>query len=475
VYDENGNWKLTAHSDVNGFYEILLPSMDTYNCPLPAGPCPNMYRLVGNDPGTLAHRNTDYNPQFRTIATEFQAWTGVVHPVDQAPTHNGITIEGPAAQFGALSLCKLAANNPTLFTIDRPFYDPATAEANHVYTIRGVGFGPPGTGGTLKMDNTVITTTSWTDTQITFNGDAVAGLSQAPHQLSITNGQSHLSTVNGLTFHRLSPAGSGTSTYLRRTDVYEVSPTPVNDNPGSRIYTPQHDAWDAATDTPAGFGGTPKTGGSVSGGRAIQRAIEAAHQAAGRNNVPKLVVIYPNTAPNYAAHNPFAAYFENVVLHSKIMLQGVGPGGATSPTDVVPGSNIDASQFWSATQVVPPGGNQDTADCSYSDDWRTFTAALPRTGAGPAEIPEGEGILALAESQTQWGGTTAPSVAFRPGVDGLLLTGGDQQGNPGNINTLPGDNLDTVPGATNPGPAQGGAIMTDQYVRDFNITNNQVQ
>ena len=29
----------------------LLPSTSTYNCPLPAGPCPNMYRVVGNDPG----------------------------------------------------------------------------------------------------------------------------------------------------------------------------------------------------------------------------------------------------------------------------------------------------------------------------------------------------------------------------------------------------------------------------------------
>ena len=66
----------------------------------------------------MAHRNTDYNPQFRTIATEFQAWAGVVHPVDQAPTHQGITIEGPAAQFGALSLCKLADNNPSFFAID---------------------------------------------------------------------------------------------------------------------------------------------------------------------------------------------------------------------------------------------------------------------------------------------------------------------------------------------------------------------
>ena len=127
--------------------------MDTYNCPLPAGPCPNVYRLVGNDPGTLAHRNTDYNPQFRTIATEFQAWTGVVHPVDQAPTHNGITIEGPAAQFGALSLCKLADNNPTLFAIDRPYFDPAFDGA-HPYVIQGTGFGAA--PGVLRLGSTIV-------------------------------------------------------------------------------------------------------------------------------------------------------------------------------------------------------------------------------------------------------------------------------------------------------------------------------
>ncbi len=202
VYDENGNWKMTAHSDVNGFYEILLPSMDTYNCPLPAGPCANVYRLVGNDPGTLAHRNLDYNPQFRTIATEFQAWTGVVHPVDQAPTHNGITIEGPAAQFGALSLCKLADTNPTLFAIDQPYYDPA-ADSGHPYVIKGTGFGA--SPGVLRLGSTVVpvTAANWTDTQITFT--VPSSLIPGPYQLSITNSTSGLSTVNGLTFHRLSP------------------------------------------------------------------------------------------------------------------------------------------------------------------------------------------------------------------------------------------------------------------------------
>ncbi len=243
------------------------------------------------------------------------------------------------------------------------------------------------------------------------------------------------------------------------------------------------DAWDTVTDTPVGFSGTPKpqpgAATSVSGGRAIQRAVEAARQSAGggSNARAKLVVIYPNTAANYAPHNPFAAYFENVILHSKIALQGVGPGGATDAQHIVYGSNVDASQFWSATQVVPPGGNQDTADGSYSDDWRTFAAAgCPDTGAGPADIPEGEGILAIAESQTQWGGTSnptgiVPTRCRRSAADRRRSAG--QPGQHQHRSRAPIG--DTVPGVTNPGPAQGGAIMADQYVRDFNITNNQIQ
>ncbi len=293
-----------------------------------------------------------------------------------------------------------------------------------------------------------------------------------------------------MTFHRLSTGSTGTSTYLQLRDVYEVSPTFGNtDNPGARRYTPMNDAWDPATDTAAGFGGVgsqSQFGNSVSGGRAIQRAIEAA--ASTNSSRPKLIVIYPNTGSNYAPHNPFAAYFENVVIHSRVKLQGVGPGGARSTTDFVYGTNIDAGQFWSATQVVPPGGNQDTSDGSYSDDWRTFAATFDnnpepgnpqtRAGTGPTDLPEGEAILAIATSQSQYGNNSSSiSGSFRAGVDGVLLTGGDQQGNPGNINTVPGaaGNVEGVGGPTNPGPAQGGAIMLDQYVRDFHITNNQIQ
>jgi hypothetical protein len=502
IYDENGNWKYTAHTDVNGFYEVLLPSMDTYNCPLPAGPCPNVYRLVGNDPGTLAHRNLDYNPQFRTIATEFQAWAGVIHPVDQAPTHQGITIEGPAAQFGALSLCKLDDTNPVLFAIDKPYFD-STSPGGNSYTLKGTGFdanasvtltGKPSSGHANGVWVTQ-SSTSGSGTVITFT--VPSGIPVGPYQLDIHNPSPGLSTVNGLTFHVL---GSG---YLSKTDVYEVkpvaevvnnvatNPSTWHDNRSARTFTPQNDAWDPATDTPAGYGAPAaapfnqsKYGAPVTGGRAIQRAIEAAHLATygdgSRRNRgdgrPKMIVVYPNDASNYAAHNPNAAYFENVVVHGNVKLQGVGPGGVTATTNVW-GTNIDASQFWSATQVVAPGANQQTSDGSYSDDWRTFANGINRTDTTVAELPEGEGVLAIAESQSQYGGTNAPnsSVTFRPGVDGILLTGGDQQGNPGNVNTAPGAIGDGVPGPTAPGPAQGGAITLDRYVRDFNITNNLIQ
>jgi len=484
IYDENGNWKYTAHTDVNGFYEVLVPSMDTYNCPLPAGPCPNMYRLVGNDPGTLDHRNLDYNPAFRTIATEFQAWTGVVHPVDQAPTHQGITIEGPAAQFGALSLCKVNTpdtavdkTTPVFFSIDRPFYD--STDATHTsYTVNGVGFGTAPTVTLTRLTNAgvpsttpsdahpvLVTTPSDTSLSFTFGAGNVAPAPGA-YQLTVTNTVSHLSTVNGLTFHVL---GSG---YLQRSDVYEVSPTAQTDNVGARTYTPQMDAWDPATDTAAGFAGTSKYGDTVTGGRAIQRAIEAAYNASRlQRNPQKLVVVYPNTAPNYAPHNAFAAYFENVVLHSNVRIQGVGPGSTNYTNNLVNGTNIDASQFWSATQVVPFGGNQQTADGSYSDDWRTFANALNNAGT-TTELPEGEGVLAIAESPTQYNNSGR---AFKPGVDGVLITGGDQQGNPGNVNTAPGAVLDGTAAPTPPGPAQGGAITLDQYVNGFAISNNLIQ
>jgi uncharacterized repeat protein (TIGR01451 family) len=490
VYDENGNWKYTAHSDVNGFYEILLPSMDTYNCPLPAGPCANVYRLVGNDPGTLAHPNVDYNPQFRTIATEFQGWTGVVHPVDQAVTHIGITIEGPASQFGALALCKLADTNPTIYRIDRPFYDPAIDAAvttgptsgqhpAHPFTITGSGFG---SAGQLTIGTTTVTASSWAPTSISFVAPAAVTSAPGAYQIAIkANG---LSTVNGLTFHVLenASASANNARYLKRSDVYEVGSEKA-ENAGARWFNPVHDAWDPQTNSPAGFAGLDQAGRSVTGGRAIQRAIEAAHGTGNNAGTSrKMVVVYPNEASNYAAHNAFAAYFENLILHGRVKIQGVGPGGPGTH-----GTVIDGSQFWSATQATALGQNAQVSDGNYSDDWRVFGDSL--RAADFTGFPEGQGVLAVADPsirqgaiqtdnngntvvlQTQWGANNGTNDGFN-GVDGATLTGGDQQGFPTTVNGSGGQPTGQAP---DPGPAQGGAITLDQYVRNFNITNNQIQ
>ena len=80
IYDFTDRLIDTVHTDPNGFFTSLVPSTSTYNCPLPAGPCPSVYRVVGNDPGQPSARNLDYHPEFDTISANFQAWPGLMLP-----------------------------------------------------------------------------------------------------------------------------------------------------------------------------------------------------------------------------------------------------------------------------------------------------------------------------------------------------------------------------------------------------------
>ena len=95
IYDFNNRLVYTVESDFNGVYDVLMPSTDHISCPTPSGVCANMYRFVANDPGIPGHLNPNYNPRYRTIATEFEAMPGVTIPTDLAPTQVGLTIESP--------------------------------------------------------------------------------------------------------------------------------------------------------------------------------------------------------------------------------------------------------------------------------------------------------------------------------------------------------------------------------------------
>lgn len=203
IYDYTNRLVTTVESDYNGLWDVLLPSTNRINCPTPSGVCANLYRFVGNDPGTPGQLNLNYKPQFRTIAAEFEAIPGLLVPADLAPTQVGVSVQLPGGQVNQIS-CSLDSATPQLFTVSQPYVNGSGS-----FTINGFGFGD--TPGQVTLDGTIILpTTAWSNTQITANVPVDTPI--GPHQLSIkaANGQS---TINGLTFHVLgSNAGPFPST-----------------------------------------------------------------------------------------------------------------------------------------------------------------------------------------------------------------------------------------------------------------------
>jgi hypothetical protein len=297
IYDFTNQLKYTTESDFNGVYDVLMPSTDHISCPTPSGVCANMYRFVANDPGIPGALNPNWNPQYRTIATEFEALPGLIIPTDLAPTQVGVAVESPGTGLTRVQ-CTLDSATPQLFAVSQPYVN-----GSGTFSIDGLGFGvSKGTGEVTLDDSIVLPTTSWNNTHIDVT--VPAGTAVGPHQLMITSGNGQ-KTVNGLTFHVLGGAYSPT--------VYEVG------------------------------AGKPYA--------VIQDAIDAAEAANGDD----LVVVYPGT-PDFSNPrvNPRGAYFENLVITRPIKLQGVGPGGfqGTTPGTFVPGTIIDGSAFGGDTALA---------------------------------------------------------------------------------------------------------------------------
>jgi hypothetical protein len=97
----------TLHTDENGAYQAVLPSTETFNCPIPQGPCPGMYIAVVNDPGTAAHPNANFNPNYLTASTSFDIWPGQTDQLD--------TPIDPVSGTG----CDLASGTPELLQVNR--------------------------------------------------------------------------------------------------------------------------------------------------------------------------------------------------------------------------------------------------------------------------------------------------------------------------------------------------------------------
>ncbi|HEV7204220.1 MAG TPA: IPT/TIG domain-containing protein [Jatrophihabitans sp.] len=297
LYDYSGRLVDTTHTDFNGLYEALEPSTDTYNCPVPAGPCPNMYHFVGNDPGQPGALNADYNPRYRTIATNFQGWPGQYTVTDEAPTQVAATALAPDSTVANTAVCDLGPKAPQLLAVDKPY---VYNSAGSTVTITGFGFGATQGTGTVKVNGASLGTAvqSWSDTKIVVS--LPSGTPAGPRTMSIT-ADNGLTSYNGLTFQVFSTTGTRGASAANPL-LYEVGP--------GKAYT------------------------------TVQAAIEAATPTSALRY--RMVVVWPNAQTQ---SDPRGEYTENVILHHQIKIQGVGPGGFQPDGTFVPGSILDGSGF----------------------------------------------------------------------------------------------------------------------------------
>ena len=70
------------YTSPEGTYEALLPSTETLNCPIPQGPCPGMYLVKVDDPGTKASPNPGFNPNLLTATAPWDVWPGLTDQLD---------------------------------------------------------------------------------------------------------------------------------------------------------------------------------------------------------------------------------------------------------------------------------------------------------------------------------------------------------------------------------------------------------
>ncbi|GAA1824319.1 hypothetical protein HC028_24725 [Planosporangium flavigriseum] len=412
IYDYRGRLVDTVDTDFNGFYEAIEPSTSTYNCPVPAGPCPNMYRFVGNDPGQPGHLNKSYNPRYRTIATNFQAWPGLFTVTDTAPTQVAMSALAPGStQIGAVQ-CNPAGNIPQLFSVSKPYLRPT--DVNRQITIKGDSFGT--LRGTVKVagpqGDVPALVTSWTNRQI----QVILGapLSPTAATLSITTAAGK-QTINGLSLQFLG-IGQGAGT--------PADPKLIQVNAPASALSPNE------TNYPT-----------------VQSALEAAAAAGGGTNTV-VVAVWPNKP---GTDNPVGAYFENVVVHSSVRLQGVGPGGQYPGGAYVPGSVLDGRAF----AIDNPSGTA----------WVALVGSLQY--AGPTAVPDGAVVTVLAK-QGQFNAGNAPT------INGFKITGGNQSDFPANINETTGG-IKTPYGAAGAVVTQGGGVhlhAADSYTQ---ITDNVIQ
>jgi hypothetical protein len=443
IYDWAGNLVDTAIADPNGFYEAIEPSTTRINNPSPTGVSPGMYRFVGNDPGTLGHLNPTYDSRYRTIATNFQAWPGLWTVTDTAPTLTAAqTFNG---QMTAVK-CLVSTKEPQVFAVDNPVVKSAEGRT---LEISGRDFGATrGTGAVLlgaphdtAVDPTTarslrVASTDWTDT--TIRVAVPAGTAPGPRQLLVRAANGKVSAT-GITIH---VTGAG------------YDPTVLTVGPNSATTTYDYDTsnplfWDTTNPASPAYVGHP-----------LQDALDHAAELEAAQPDKKLdvvVVAYPQAQVDSPIPNPTGSYFENVIVHSGVKLQGVGPGGFHADGSYVRGSIIDGSNF---AEGSPSG-----------DSWLAKVSTLDFVNSAIA--PPDSATVTVLSAAYQPGDTGATRSGTSPAIDGFTITGGIQSTTPTNINILTGGSK-TPYGVTGAVITQGGGVYVHGGSDGLVVSNNKI-
>lgn len=336
-------------------------------------------------------------------------WPGLFTTTDTAPTQvAAVAIAPGSTQVGPVD-CAPAGNTPQLFAVSRPYV--RVNEINPQITITGAGFGAPGPNSRVNLTGpgNQASVNSWSDRQIVVTLN-LGGPGQTMLSVTANNGQQ---TSNGLTLQILG-AGAGNVGSANNPRLRQVNP------PAS----------------------------AVASGEVTYQTVQAALDAAATARDVEVVAVWPN-AP--AQDNPFGAYYENVVIHSSVRLQGVGPGGQYPDGTYVPGSVLDGRGFG----IDNPSGTA----------WVNLVNSLPHSG--PAEVPDGAVVTVLAQAN-QFNSSNAPA------VDGFRITGGNQSDFPGNANIAAevAGGIKTPVGAAGSLVTQGGGVYLHADAHYTAITDN---
>jgi len=448
AFDAN-NWRLftTVHTSPEGTYEALLPSTETFNCPIPQGPCPGMYLVKVNDPGTKQAPNAGYNPNLLTATSPWDIWPGQTDQLDTPlDPVSGTACEDPAVPA-----------RPEVLQVSNPVVPASgsrqiTVQADFI-GAQGTATGPTGVRATLTDDRNgqaqLLTRAnggivSWTPGNATtpdtvvLNVPALASNAAAnaqpntafrpgPKQLTITtaNANGGVSSVNGITVHVMGSNGTGTNTVAYNPPVVNV-PAPAFTGPNAH---------------------------------ALQNAVDAAAPGS-------LLVLSPGT------------YNENVLAWKPLKIQGRGAGGivgahelqARDPEDPrfhVQGTVVDGRYF------PENAGTYDAAVAAHG----------PYAGVDAAHpVLRGADLTLVAQSTSAYNlGTGITGTFAQSRVDGLALMTGQGEGAGGiqlqayaNNTQLTNNVLENNAGVVTGGIGLGAPFNHDNHNYSVRVANSRM-